>query len=117
VRKEDTTRAAGKMTKHKRKRDGIWISICGKCTQAFVTDPFLGRAATAAAAVKNTKSIAKRHHVCVIHRPGFYVYVNSDNAFLLFPAPMSIIAPSSPLSLSRANEFPLRPTPLLKDPS
>jgi len=52
---------------------------------------------------------------CVIYRPGFYVYVNNDSAFL--PAPMSIIAPSSPLSLSRANEYPLRPTPLLKDPS
>jgi len=38
--------------------------------QVFVTDAFLGRAAVA---VKNTKGIAKCHHVYVIHRPESYV--------------------------------------------
>jgi len=35
--------------------------------------------------VKNMKSIAKRHHVYVIYRPGSYVYVNTDSARISIP--------------------------------
>ena len=83
--REDTTGATTRRKKRHIKGREI-ISICSKCIQVFVHDRFVDVTDFwKQRAVKNTERIAKHHCIsCLCNRPGFYVYVNSNNRNSIF---------------------------------